>query len=300
MAEKFQQQLEAARLMVEDRLAEFFPGEGLEEAMRYSLLAGGKRLRPILCMKFCEAAGGKAQEALDFGCGVEMLHTYSLIHDDLPCMDNDDLRRGKPTCHKVYGECTATLAGDALQAAAFQTVLFAKGPWRSEGKFAPYIAAGILATAAGYQGMCGGQYGDTAGDGTAHTLEELTAINNAKTGALLRAACIMGVIASSGRRKVDDSCIDAAEAYATYLGHAFQIRDDILDVTSTAEELGKPIGSDESNQKSTYVSLLGVEECEKRVAEYTQKAKEALEAGKWRGDTGFLCWLADELVKREK
>lgn len=300
MAETFQQQLEAARQMAEDRLGQFFSGEGLEEAMRYSLLAGGKRLRPILCMKFCEAAGGKPEEALDFGCGVEMLHTYSLIHDDLPCMDNDDLRRGKPTSHKVYGECVATLAGDALQAAAFQTVLFAKGPWRKEGKFAPYLAAGILATAAGHTGMCGGQYRDTVGDGKDHTLEELTAINNAKTGALLRAACIMGVIASSGHRKVDDSCLDAAEAYATYLGHAFQIRDDILDVTSTAETLGKPIGSDEANGKSTYVKLLGVEECEKRVEEYTQKAKDSLQLGKWRGNTSFLVWLADELGKREK
>lgn len=122
----FVQEMEQARRMVEARLLEFFIDEGLQTAMRYSLLAGGKRIRPVLAMKFCEAAGGTMEEALDFGCGVEMLHTYSLIHDDLPCMDNDDLRRGKPTCHKVYGECVATLAGDALQAAAFQTVLTAR------------------------------------------------------------------------------------------------------------------------------------------------------------------------------
>ena len=142
-----------AKEMVEKRLAEFFPGEGLQEAMRYSLLAGGKRIRPILAMKFCEAAGGSMEEALNFGCGVEMLHTYSLIHDDLPCMDNDDLRRGKPTNHKVYGECMATLAGDALQAAAFQTVLSASGPWRRNGQYAPAVAAGLLAEAAGEGGM---------------------------------------------------------------------------------------------------------------------------------------------------
>ena len=252
-------------------------------------------------MKFCQAAGGTMEEALDFGCGVEMLHTYSLIHDDLPCMDNDDLRRGKPTNHKVYGECVATLAGDALQAAAFQTVLFAKGPWQDEGKIAPHLAAGLLAAAAGEQGMCCGQYWDTIGDGKViHTAEELTAINDKKTGALLRAACMMGVAASSGHRAVDDSCMDAAKEYATNLGLAFQIRDDMLDVIGDAAEFGKPIGSDASNEKSTYVTLLGLEECERRVLDYTAKAKAALEKGKWRGDTAFLCTLADSLAERKK
>lgn len=299
MEREFKRQMEQARALVEERLGQLLPGEGLEEAMRYSLLAGGKRLRPILTMKFCEAAGGSMEEALEFGCGVEMLHTYSLIHDDLPCMDNDDFRRGRPTNHKVYGECIATLAGDALQAEAFRTVLFARGPWENRERFAPHIAAGILATAVGHNGMCGGQYLDTVKDGESHTLEELTAINNAKTGALLRAACIMGVVASSGHRQVDESCIAAAEEYATYLGHAFQIRDDVLDVTSTSETLGKSVGSDAANQKTTYVTLLGVEGCEARVAEYTQKARQALEKGKWQGDTAFLVWLADELEKRE-
>ena len=301
MEERFAQQMEAARRMAEARLAEFFTGGGLEEAMRYSLLAGGKRIRPILTMKFCEAAGGTMEEALDFGCGVEMLHTYSLIHDDLPCMDDDDLRRGRPTCHKVYGECVATLAGDALQAAAFQTVLFAKGPWRGEGKSAPHLAAGILAAAAGEQGMCGGQYWDTIGDGkTVHTAEELTEINDKKTGALLRAACMMGVAASLGRRDVDDSCMDAAREYATNLGLAFQIRDDMLDVTGDEAVFGKPIGSDASNEKSTYVTLLGLEECGRRVLDYTAKAKAALEQGRWRGDTAFLAALADSLAVRDR
>ncbi|MCI9011447.1 MAG: polyprenyl synthetase family protein [Oscillibacter sp.] len=296
---EFQRQLEEARELTEARLRTFFSGGGLEEAMRYSLLAGGKRIRPILTMKFCEAAGGTLEEALDFGCGVEMLHTYSLIHDDLPCMDNDDLRRGMPTNHKKFGECVAILAGDALQAAAFQTVLSAKGKWRHGGKAAVVMAAKILAEAAGETGMCGGQYWDTAGDGQPRTAEDLTDINNKKTGALLRAACMMGICASMGRREVDESCMDAAWHYATNLGLAFQIRDDILDAISTAEELGKPVGSDAANQKATYVNLLGVEACEALVLDYTVRAKEALDAGRWLGDTAFLRELADSLAVRK-
>ena len=297
----FEKELSAAKALVEKRLAEFFPGDGLQAAMRYGLLAGGKRIRPILAMKFCEAAGGAMEEALDFGCGVEMLHTYSLIHDDLPCMDNDDLRRGRPTNHKVYGECVATLAGDALQAAAFQTVLSAEGPWQEKGSFAPAVAAKILAEAAGEQGMCGGQYFDTIGDGKVlHTAEELTVINNKKTGALLRAACMMGVAASSGHRVVEERCFEAARVYATNVGLAFQIRDDMLDVIGSAEEFGKPIGSDASNRKSTYVTLLGLEECERRVFAYTERAKEALRACKWQGSTEFLCTLADAMTERKK
>ena len=296
---EFQRQLEEARELTENRLRTFFSGGGLEEAMRYSLLAGGKRIRPILTMKFCEAAGGTLEEALDFGCGVEMLHTYSLIHDDLPCMDNDDLRRGMPTNHKKFGECVAILAGDALQAAAFQTVLSAKGKWRHGGKAAVVMAAKILAEAAGETGMCGGQYWDTAGDGQPRTAEDLTDINNKKTGALLRAACMMGICASMGRREVDESCMDAAWHYATNLGLAFQIRDDILDAISTAEELGKPVGSDAANQKATYVNLLGVEACEALVLDYTVRAKEALDAGRWLGDTAFLRELADSLAVRK-
>ena len=296
---EFQQQLEEARELTEARLRTFFSGGGLEEAMRYSLLAGGKRIRPILTMKFCEAAGGTLEEALDFGCGVEMLHTYSLIHDDLPCMDNDDLRRGMPTNHKKFGECVAILAGDALQAAAFQTVLSAKGKWRHGGKAAVVMAAKILAEAAGETGMCGGQYWDTAGDGQPRTAEDLTDINNKKTGALLRAACMMGICASMGRREVDESCMDAAWHYATNLGLAFQIRDDVLDAVSTAEELGKPVGSDAANQKATYVNLLGVEACEALVLDYTVRAKEALDAGRWLGDTAFLRELADSLAVRK-
>ena len=295
----FVREMEEARRMVEARLGDFFPGPGLAEAMRYSLLAGGKRIRPILTVKFCEAAGGTMAEALDFGCGVEMLHTYSLIHDDLPCMDDDDLRRGKPTCHKAFGECAATLAGDALQAAAFQTVLSAEsvgspGIWLCKG-----MAANILAEAAGLSGMCGGQYQDTLGDGGPRTLEELTEINARKTGALLRAACMMGVAAAMIHQNVEDTCMDAAMEYADNLGQAFQIRDDMLDVTSTDEAFGKSVGSDAANHKTTYVTLLGVEECGRRVQEYTELAKNALRKASWPGGTDFLTALADSLAQRE-
>ena len=277
--------------IVEDRLAELFSGGGLEEAMRYSLLAGGKRVRPVLVLQFCRAAGGTLETALDAACGVEMLHTYSLIHDDLPCMDDDDLRRGRPTCHKVYGECVATLAGDALQAAAFEYVL------RS-----PLVDAQVrarmglaLATAVGASGMCGGQYYDMVAEGRQPSLEELTEIHSKKTAALLKAACQIGVLAAGITEKTEQM-LKAAESYAEHLGMAFQIRDDLLDVISTTQELGKPVGSDSANDKHTYVTLLGKDACLKLVDEHTEQAKQALK--ETFEDTKFLSWLADELAGR--
>lgn len=296
----YQREYKECRALIETRLHEFFaqecPQKELLDAMRYSLLAGGKRIRPVLTVKFCQGAGGTPEEALDFACGVEMLHTYSLIHDDLPCMDNDDLRRGKPTCHKVFGETVATLAGDALQAAAFRTVLSAKGPWRDPA--APGAAAALLAQAAGEDGMCGGQHLDTLGDGKPHTLEELKFIHANKTGALLRAACLMGVWASAGHRDVKKGAFEAAGEYAEHLGMAFQIQDDILDVTATTETLGKPAGSDQVNEKTTFVTLLGVSACRELVREHTARAKSALSGG--FSNSGFLCWLADRLAERKR
>lgn len=288
-----------AKSLAEEYLDSYFNGPNLDKAMRYSVMAGGKRIRPILTLKFCEAAGGGMSEAIDFACAVEMLHTYSLIHDDLPCMDNDDLRRGIPTNHKVYGECTAVLAGDALQAAAFETALAVGTQFEPDRLWYAVEAARTLAEAAGSFGMCGGQYCDTVENGVVHTAEELTEINDMKTGALLRAACVMGVLASAGHRDVDKVLIKAAKEYATKLGLAFQIRDDILDSISTTEELGKPVGSDEENGKSTYVTLLGVEECEKLVRQYTDEAKKALSACDFPGGTSFLEQLADELAERK-
>ena len=295
-----QHEYEKCCQLIEKRLNEFFteecPQRKLLEAMRYSLMAGGKRIRPVLTMKFCQASGGTMEEALDFACAVEMLHTYSLIHDDLPCMDNDDLRRGKPTCHKVFGETVATLAGDALQAAAFRTVLAAEGDWLKGYEAGPRLAAFYLAEAAAEQGMCGGQYLDTFDDGETRTEDALYAIHSRKTGALLRAACLMGVCASAGRRDVDERAFDAAREYAENLGLAFQIQDDVLDVTATTEALGKPVGSDEVNKKMTYVSLLGVSACRELVLKCTEKAKYALKGV--FSDCEFLCWLADMLASR--
>ena len=261
----------------------------LLEAMRYSLLAGGKRIRPVLLMKFCEACGGNADFALPAACGVEMLHTYSLIHDDLPCMDDDDLRRGRPTCHKVYGETNAVLAGDALQAAAFGAVLSsdAKPERRCE-------MARILAEASGERGMCGGQYLDMCNENETFEVQQLYLVHSLKTGALLRAACLMGVICAGGSREQ----LTAAKEYAENIGIAFQIRDDVLDCISTPEVLGKSVGADEEQGKITFAALLGLDACARLVFEHTEKAKSAI-----RGvfpDTAFLEELADVLATREK
>ncbi len=259
----------------------------LLEAMRYSLLAGGKRIRPILLLQFASLCGGDEGKAVPAACGIEMLHTYSLIHDDLPCMDDDDLRRGRPTCHKVFGETNAVLAGDALQAAAFAYVL--SSPTAPENAAAMALT---LAEAAGERGMCGGQYLDTCKETDAVEENQLYLIHALKTGALLRAACVMGVQCAGGTEEQKK----AADRFAEHLGIAFQIRDDILDCIATEEELGKDVGSDAKVGKFTFASLLGVDHCEKLVLEHTQKAKDAL-AGAFQ-DTGFLDWLADYLAVR--
>ena len=261
----------------------------LLEAMRYSLLAGGKRIRPILLLAFCNSCGGKEEDALSAACGIEMLHTYSLIHDDLPCMDNDDLRRGRPTCHKVYGEANAVLAGDALQAAAFSYVLASPLPAQCIAEMAK-----TLSDAAGERGMCAGQYLDTCKENSSVEESVLYEIHALKTGALLRAACVMGVQCAGGSKEQ----LEAAARFAENLGIAFQIRDDVLDVISTTEELGKPVGSDAELGKVTFVQLFGLESCEKLVLSHTRKAKEAL-AGCFE-ETEFLMWLADTLAYRRK
>ena len=286
---------EEYRIKIDEALAGYFNvregalNAGLAEAMRYSLLAGGKRIRPLLVLEFCRIAGGDVEKALPVACAVEMLHTYSLIHDDLPCMDNDELRRGKPTNHMVYGECTATLAGDALQAEAFGTIL------RCD--LQPAVKAScaeILAGAVGLDGMCGGQFLDMSWEGKALTEQELSEINSRKTGALLVAACQIGVAAAGG----SELMLAAAGHYGSAIGMAFQIRDDMLDVLSTAEELGKPIGSDLEENKNTYMVLMGREGCEKTIAKLTDFAKNVLDEA--FEDTAFLKELADALSTREK
>lgn len=280
--------------LVDSKLSEFFnPSgmsyDGLLESMHYSLTAGGKRIRPTLVLEFCRISGGDVEKALPVACAIEMLHTYSLIHDDLPCMDNDDLRRGKPTNHVVYGECTATLAGDALQAEAFGTIARSELP--AENKIA---CVEILADAVGSDGMCAGQYLDMVGESKRLTEEELDDINSRKTGALLIAACRMGVAAAGGSGEM----LEAAAHYGACVGAAFQIRDDILDVISTSEELGKPIGSDAQEHKNTYMALLGESKCMEMIEKLTNQAKSAL-CGAF-DDTKFLCDLADSMVTRKR
>lgn len=264
------------------------PYDGLLESMRYSLTAGGKRIRPMLVLEFCRISGGDINKALPVACAIEMLHTYSLIHDDLPCMDNDDLRRGKPTNHVVYGECTAVLAGDALQAEAFGTIARSELPAEARSK-----CVEILADAVGSDGMCAGQFLDMVGESKHLTEAELDEINSRKTGALLIAACRMGVAAAGG----SDKLLDAAAVYGACVGAAFQIRDDILDVISTSEQLGKPVGSDLQEHKNTYMALLGEEKCMQMVEKLTESAKTALNGV--FGDADFLCDLADSMVARK-
>ena len=278
--------------LVEDYLKCLCQGDAryadLQEAMAYSLLAGGKRIRPILVLETCRMCGGNLEQALPFAAAVEMVHTYSLIHDDLPAMDNDELRRGRPTNHVVYGEATAILAGDGLLTAAFGQLAAASVP-------AERIVAAVdcLSRAAGPEGMVGGQALDMAGEGRALTRVELEQLQSLKTGALIDAAAQLGCIAAGGGDE-ERRCISR---YAQALGRAFQVRDDMLDVTSSMEELGKPIGSDRANEKSTFVTALGLDGCGQLVQRLTQQAVEALDGFQ---EAGFLIWLARELAQRTK
>ncbi len=262
------------------------PQKELFEAMRYSLLAGGKRLRPVLTQAFCELCGGNAEEALPFGAAIEMVHTYSLIHDDLPCMDNDDYRRGKLTNHRVYGEATAVLAGDALLTAAFSQLAKAKLPAERIVE-----AVRVLSLCAGELGMVGGQVLDMDAEARECTEQEVYDIQSRKTGALISAACQLGVIAAGGTEKQQA----AANAYAESLGLAFQIEDDILDVVGDAQKLGKAVGVDE--KKNTFVRLYGVEKCREMIKIETDKAIAALSVFE---TPGFLTELARALVSRDR
>ena len=264
------------------------PYHELQEAMRYSLLAGGKRIRPVLTLAFAALFGGEAWRlALPLGCALELVHTYSLIHDDLPCMDDDDLRRGKPTCHKIYGETMAVLAGDALQPEAFG--ILAAAPGLTDGQRA--AAVKVLAGACGADGMVAGQVLDI--QGLDRTEEELRLLHSLKTGALIRGAAELGCIAAGAGEKE----LESARAYAENLGLAFQIRDDMLDIIADEADLGKPVGSDRAEGKHTFVDLLGLDACGKLVEQYTEAAKSAV--APYTGNT-FLTELADVLAQRRK
>lgn len=289
----FQQRLEEDRKLVEEALHRVCQGwrryADLTEAMEYSLLAGGKRIRPVLVLETCRLCGGDPVRALPLACGVEMIHTYSLIHDDLPAMDDDDLRRGRPTNHKVYGEATAILAGDGLLTAAFGVLTQAELPAERVVE-----AVSCLSREAGPEGMVGGQVLDMAGEGRALTRGELEQLQQLKTGALISAAAELGCIAAGGTE--EQRC--AVREYARCIGRAFQIQDDILDVTSTSEALGKPVLSDEKNQKTTYVTLVGLEQAKKNVEEISARAVSLLK--ELPGNNAFLENLIAMLVERKK
>lgn len=259
-------------------------------AARYSFSAGGKRIRPALVMEFCRVCGGETEDALAIACAIEMMHTFSLIHDDLPCMDNDDMRRGKPSCHKAFGESTALLAGDALAMLPFQIIAEAALKKRISAEAALKIIS-LLGERAGIFGMIGGQVIDTENEGKQLQLPVLLEMYRMKTGALLDFCCRAGCIAAgAGADK-----LLAASVYAQKLGLAFQIKDDILDVTADEKQLGKPVGSDAQSGKHTYVSAVGLENARAEAKKLTDEAIKALDAF---DDTQFLVELTEFLLER--
>ena len=271
--------------------------ESLREAMRYSLLAGGKRLRPILCLAACELAGGDPALAMPTAVALEMIHTMSLIHDDLPAMDNDDLRRGRPTNHKVYGDAVAILAGDALLTRAFEMVAL-RSPGVDPERLLKVV--GELSLVAGAPGLVGGQVVDLECEGKQVDLETLEYIHLHKTGALLKACVITGALIGGA----DEAQLDSLRTYARGIGLAFQIVDDILDVTASSDVLGKTAGKDLIADKTTYPKLLGLEESRQRAKSLIQEAKASLDAFKpvsgGAAQAAPLLALADYVIGRDR
>lgn len=281
--------------MINRRLTALLPvctydAPGVCDAMRYSLDGGGKRIRPVLLLESCRLCGGDVADALDFACALEMIHTYSLVHDDLPCMDDDDMRRGKPACHIAFGEATAVLAGDALLTQAFAAAANSEAAKKTPARALEAIA--LLSKYAGAEGMIGGQVVDLQSEGKTIALSRLQTMDSLKTGALMRAACEIGAVLAGA----DNEKRAALVRYAEALGQAFQIVDDILDVTSDVQTLGKPIGSDAELQKSTYVSLLGLDRAKAAARDCTAAAIEALAV--FGEDAAFLRSLAENLMTR--
>ena len=288
---KFEDRSREYREYVETYLKDYYAGfadepqKPLFEAMEYSLLAGGKRLRPVLAFEFCRLCGVDWKKAAPFAAAIEMIHAYSLIHDDLPSMDNDDFRRGRPTNHKVFVEAMAILAGDALLTDAFAVASCNDLQTAQEVR----DAMGILSECAGSPGMVGGQVLDIMSEERELTEQEVLDIQSRKTGCLIRAACTLGAVAGGATEEQ----FDAACQFAAGLGLAFQIRDDMLDVIGTQEEMGKGVGTDET--KNTFVRLYGLEKCEELVQKYTEYALEGLSVFE---DTTFITELAHSLTSR--
>ncbi len=293
----YTEQLQAHCDRFEAALPAYMPATGglqtvVAEAMAYACADGGKRIRPVLVMEFCRLCGGDTEAALPFAAALEMIHSYSLVHDDLPCMDNSPLRRGRPSTHAVYGETMALLAGDGLLNLAFETAL---NP-RHRGVLPPERvlgAASALADASGIDGMVGGQVIDLQSEGKDIDLAVLEELQRGKTAALLIAACVMGARLAGA----DPATEQAARVFGENVGLSFQIVDDILDVTATAEALGKPVGSDSENEKNTYVSLLGLERAKALAAQRTDAALTALEP--FGSDADSLRRLACALLNRD-
>jgi len=260
------------------------------EAERYALLSRAKRIRPTLVLEFCRLFDGKDEAALPFACAVEMIHTYSLIHDDLPCMDDDDMRRGRPTCHKVYGEATALLAGDGLLTRAFGVIASNTAVSGDTAR----DAVAVLSRAAGSFGMIGGQVIDLAGEHKKLSLDTLKKLHAHKTGAMIEVSAVLGCLAAG--LALDDPRTEAAKRFARGIGLAFQVVDDVLDVTADAALLGKPIGSDAENEKTTFLTYFTTDEALDYARAVTEEAKGAL-AG--FAGTEFLLGLADYLVNRD-
>lgn len=295
--ENFTKRMQEDKELVEAALCKHlsFPQYGSDdviEGMRYSLLGGGKRIRAILALEFCRICGSPAENALPFACALEMIHAYSLVHDDLPCMDNDDMRRGQPSCHKKFGEASALLVGDGLLTLAFRTIADGRSIPLSAERVAD--ATQILADFAGIGGMIGGQVLDIASEGKQISLEKVIETYEGKTCALFRAAARLGCCAADAKPEWTEQ----ADRYADALGMAFQIRDDILDITGDEGKLGKPIGSDLEKGKCTYVTLRGLEKSEQDCRVYTEKAIQALSTFP-EEDRGFFIELAHMLTARQ-
>ena len=278
----------------DDNIGKFIPANDVAyssviNAVNHSLSAGGKRIRPALLMEFCRVFGGDYSISIPAACAIEMIHTYSLIHDDLPCMDNDDFRRGKPSCHIAFGEDIALLAGDGLQSLAFETMT--KLDTDSD-KIVKSVAC--LAECCGINGMVGGPVIDLESEDKQIPLDTLVLLQQLKTGKLIEAAVKIGCILGGASDEEIDLCLK----YAQNIGLAFQIRDDILDVIGDQELLGKPIGSDKEENKITFLSFLSIKEAEDKICELTKAAKESLA---FLGDrANDLCDLADYLAFRNK
>jgi farnesyl diphosphate synthase len=285
--------MKAELLAVENALLEWVPQDapaGLGKAMRYGVLDGGKRLRPLLVLAASQAVAGLREAALRAACAVELIHAYSLIHDDMPCMDNDVLRRGKPTVHVQFGQAQAMLAGDAMQALAFEVLTPQTG-------VPPVLQArlcGLLARAAGHAGMAGGQAIDLASIGVKLDESTLRDMHRRKTGALLRSSVLMGAACGSA----SPHALASLEAYGSALGLAFQVVDDILDVTQASATLGKTAGKDVDNNKPTYVSVLGLAAARRHADDLRDQAQAAL-AGSGLADAAWLSVLADKVVERD-